>query len=84
MDYEQVRSFATLDARIGSSHSYVPGHDGRRGFGGTCFPKDTSSLLYQMEEIGMRSYVMKGVVERNNEVDRAEKDWAEDKGRAVV
>ncbi len=84
IDYEQVRSFATLDARIGSSHSYVPGHDGRRGFGGTCFPKDTSSLLYQMEEIGMRSYIMKGVIERNNEVDRMEKDWAENKGRAVV
>ena len=23
----------------------VPGHDGRFGFGGACFPKDTSALI---------------------------------------
>lgn len=84
IDYEGVRSFAMLDPRIGESHSWVPGHDGKRGFGGTCFPKDTGSLLYQMEEIGMPSYILKGVVERNLIVDRAGKDWEEDKGRAVI
>jgi UDPglucose 6-dehydrogenase len=84
INYEEVRSFAMIDPRIGISHSFVPGHDGRRGFGGTCFPKDTSSLLYQMEEIGMKSYVMKSIVERNNNVDRMDQDWKEDKGRAVV
>ena len=34
-----------LDPRIGSSHTTVPGYDGRRGFGGACFPKDTTALL---------------------------------------
>ena len=34
-----------LDSRIGSSHTTVPGYDGRRGFGGACFPKDTTALL---------------------------------------
>ena len=24
---------------------YVPGHDGRRGFGGACFPKDIDALI---------------------------------------
>ena len=84
IDYENVRSFATLDSRIGSSHSFVPGHDGKRGFGGTCFPKDTGSLLYQMEEVGMKSYVLKAMVQRNQEVDRVEQDWKDNKGRAVV
>lgn len=84
MEYENVRSFATLDKRIGPSHSFVPGHDGKRGFGGTCFPKDTGSLLHQMNAVGMKSYVMDAVVVRNNEVDRNEKDWNDNKGRAVI
>ena len=84
VDYEQVRSFATLDARIGSSHSYVPGHDGRRGFGGTCFPKDTSSLRYEMRKAGMVPHVLNAVIERNETIDRVEKDWNDNLGRAVV
>jgi len=39
INYENVRLHATQDSRIGPSHSQVPGHDSRRGFGGTCFPK---------------------------------------------
>lgn len=84
INYEAVRSAATLDPRIGESHSFVPGHDGRRGYGGTCFPKDTQSLLYEMGKAGMKSYVLKSVVERNVEVDRKEKDWEDNKGRAVI
>jgi len=84
MDYEAVRLAATLDSRIGSSHSIVPGHDGKRGFGGTCFPKDTNALLYEMNKIGMKSYVLHGALERNHNVDRKEEDWKNDKGRAVV
>lgn len=84
IDYENVRSFAVLDQRIGESHSHVPGHDGKRGFGGTCFPKDTSSLLHQMDETRMASYIINSIVERNTYVDRKEKDWAEDRGRAVI
>jgi UDPglucose 6-dehydrogenase len=84
INYENVRSFATSDIRIGSSHTSVPGHDEKRGFGGTCFPKDTSALLYDMNSIGMKSYVLESVVERNQKVDRNEKDWNENKGRCVV
>jgi nucleotide sugar dehydrogenase len=32
------------DKRIGTSHMQVPGPDGRRGFGGACFTKDTAAL----------------------------------------
>jgi len=34
-----------LDPRIGSSHTTVPGYDGRRGYGGACFPKDTTAFF---------------------------------------
>jgi nucleotide sugar dehydrogenase len=33
------------DERIGSSHTKVPGFDGKQGFGGACFPKDCAALV---------------------------------------
>lgn len=84
INYENVRHLAVEDSRIGHSHTQVPGHDGRRGFGGTCFPKDTNNLKNVMESIGMKSYIIKSAVERNENVDRSEKDWNDNKGRAVV
>ena len=44
-DWEEFIQFITEDKRIGASHMYVPGHDGRRGFGGACFPKDIDALI---------------------------------------
>ena len=44
---ETNANFATIikavgmDGRIGSSHTKVPGFDGKQGYGGACFPKDT-------------------------------------------
>lgn len=84
IDYEKVRNFATIDERIGSSHSKVPGHDGKRGYGGTCFPKDTKAILSSMKENGMKSYVFEAMNERNDNVDRQEKDWNENIGRSVL
>jgi nucleotide sugar dehydrogenase len=84
VDYDIVRGYSTNDSRIGSSHSMVPGHDGRRGYGGTCFPKDMASLEYQMKETGVESIIIKAANDRNNRLDRHEKDWSQDKGRAVV
>ena len=84
IDYESVREMTCLDDRIGQSHSAVPGPDGKGGFGGTCFPKDTSSLYSQMSDAGMESYIIEAAVSRNKQVDRKEQDWKDDKGRAVV
>lgn len=83
IDYENIRRIACSDNRILHSHSFVPGHDGKFGFGGTCLPKDTSSLRYEMNKIGMKSYVLNSILERNN-IDRIEKDWIQDTGRAYV
>lgn len=33
------------DTRIGHSHTKVPGFDGKKGYGGACFPKDTSAFV---------------------------------------
>ena len=84
IDYETVRRVATEDERIGSQHSKVPGHDGKRGFGGTCFPKDTSSLCHDMKMTNVKPYILDAVIKRNNTVDRPSQDWNSDVGRAVM
>ena len=46
----------------------------------TCFPKDTSSLRHEMHNSGMKPYVMNAIIERNETIDRPEKDWKNNKG----
>ena len=84
IDYENVRCIATEDKRIGTGHTKVPGHDGKRGFGGTCFPKDTNALANFAKENGTESPILDAVIKRNEKIDRPEQDWKADKGRAVA
>lgn len=44
-NYSVVVKAVTADPRIGKSHTKVPGFDGKRGYGGACFPKDTNALV---------------------------------------
>ena len=84
INYENVRCIATQDKRIGPGHTKVPGHDGHRGFGGTCFPKDTNALSKFAEENAIPTPILNAVIKRNEELDRPEQDWKADKGRAVA
>ena len=84
IDYESVRLLTGLDPRIGESHTQVPGPDGKKGFGGTCFPKDTSSLYMQIKNADVEPIVIDAIIRRNQTVDRPEEDWKDDKGRAVI
>lgn len=45
VNYETVRDAFICDPRIGTSHSNVPGHDGRNGTGSACFSKDVPALI---------------------------------------
>lgn len=83
-DFNHVTSFAKLDARMGTSHFQVPGPDGRRGFGGTCFPKDTHSLYYQMTVKGIHPHIYSAVLARNDTYDRREREWANDIWRTTI
>ena len=58
----------SLDKRIGESHMNVPGHDGKKGFGGACFPKDTSALLKYAQDIGVDLDVLKIAINKNNKI----------------
>lgn len=44
-DWETVRKMWIADPRIGDSHTSVPGNDGKRGYAGTCFPKDIEAFI---------------------------------------
>ena len=79
---EAVSGFVS-DGRIGHSHLGVPGHDGKFGFGGSCFPKDIQAMIDFAEMFGLNPSVLKGAWEKNLEV-RSEQDWKELKGRAVI
>jgi len=84
LDYEKVAKLTCLDERITNSHTQVPGPDGKKGFGGTCFPKDMESLRYQLSNAGLDPKIIKSCILRNKRLDRPEKDWEKSKGRAVV
>lgn len=44
-NFAQIIAAIGTDNRIGSSHTKVPGFDGKQGFGGACFPKDCTAIF---------------------------------------
>ena len=80
IDYDNMISGVTCDSRIGTSHTKVPGPDGHRGFGGTCFPKDTNALnQFSKDVLDYNPPLLNAVIFRNENIDRKEKDWESDK-----
>jgi UDPglucose 6-dehydrogenase len=65
LDYKKVAEMVNLDPRIGTSHMQVPGPDGHFGFGGACFPKDTSALLKYAGSLGQTPMVLEAAVKKN-------------------
>ena len=62
-NFDNIVDAVKLDERIGMSHMQVPGPDGRRGFGGACFPKDTNAFHYYS---GGEFDLLKKVLDINN------------------
>lgn len=83
-DYNTVAGLAKKDQRMGTSHFQVPGPDGHRGFGGTCFPKDTHSLYCQMNTHGVHPHIYQAILARNDTHDRKEREWSRDVWRTTI
>jgi UDPglucose 6-dehydrogenase len=64
-DWRLVARMISEDTRIGSSHLQVPGSDGQYGFGGMCFPKDTSAIIHHAETLKVNLHVLKEAVKKN-------------------
>lgn len=79
--WNQFITMINSDKRIGESHMDVPGHDGRLGFGGACFTKDTAALIKYSQSLKKELTLLKKAIEINNnirskydQVDQREKD----------
>ena len=66
--WDEFITMINSDKRIGESHMDVPGHDGRLGFGGACFPKDTAALLALSKDIDKEFSLLKEVIRINNSI----------------
>jgi len=68
IDFDQVRGGVGADERIGNSHTFVMPDQGVRGFGGMCFPKDTSALLKMAAEKNINLNTLSAAVQYNNKI----------------
>ena len=83
VDWDKALEGFVSDPRIGNSHTQVPGHDGKLGFGGTCFPKDINALITMGKELGVDMNTLEAAWKTNLEV-RPEQDWKYLVGRAIT
>ena len=65
IEYSAVAHYTTMDPRIGDSHSFITEE---RGFGGHCFPKDTSALIRTAQRDNVELSILKEAVEYNRRI----------------
>lgn len=63
--YDRIVDVLLNEGRLGKTHWTVPGPDGKFGFGGTCFPKDTQTFATALKSVGVESSLIDAVVETN-------------------
>lgn len=66
--WDDFLNLICLDTRIGESHINVPGPDGKKGFGGACFPKDIAALINYASNINVDLSILKEIQEKNNNI----------------
>ena len=66
--WESFVNIISRDSRIGDSHMNVPGHDGRKGFGGACFPKDSLALIKYAKSINVDLSSLISTIKINNKI----------------
>ena len=72
-----VAKILSSEPRVGATHWRAPGPDGKKGFGGACFPKDLSALINYSDKFTL----LEKAQEINNayraEYDRDEREEAQ-------
>lgn len=66
VNWNDIKSLAENDPRLGISHWDVPGPDGEYGYGGACFPKDVSAIIQHGLDIGTPLKLLESVKEINS------------------
>ena len=67
-DFETVKNLMLKNNWINPMHTIVPGTDGKLGYGGACFPKDTLALREYMNKNESMNNVLSSVIEENKSV----------------
>jgi nucleotide sugar dehydrogenase len=68
VEYSIVIKLALTQGKVGDTHTLVPGPDGKRGFGGMCFLKDTKALSTFCMKNDIRTPILDAVIDYNNTV----------------
>lgn len=63
--YDDIMAGVHSAGKVGKNHTAVPGPDGKRGFGGMCFPKDTKAFLAFTRTLGIIAPVLDATVYGN-------------------
>lgn len=66
--WEDFINIMKADSRVGHTHMSVPGPDGRFGYGGACFPKDTSALVRYSKNVNQPFTSLEEVVRANQKI----------------
>jgi len=66
--WETFTEMVSQDKRIGKTHMKVPGPDGKFGYGGHCFPKDTKALLYYSKLKKADMSVLRKAIDKNDKI----------------
>ena len=83
VDWDTAVDGFVRDGRIGHTHLAVPGPDGNRGFGGSCFPKDMQAMIEFAKGKDIDPKTLQGAWETNLKV-RPQRDWEKLEGRSIV
>lgn len=63
-DYKNIQQGILTSGYINSTHTTVPGPDGKLGYGGKCFPKDVSAFKEYTKNIPLHDLI--DITEKNN------------------
>lgn len=66
--YEEVLQGMLTDGRLGSSHTSIPGPDGRFGSGGACFTKDHPAFAVLQKALGLDASVTEATTKYNRSI----------------
>jgi UDP-glucose 6-dehydrogenase len=65
IDYNSVKNLMIKNGWIADMHLIVPGPDGKFGWGGNCFIKDTEALEMHMKRLGSDCDILSAAISEN-------------------
>lgn len=74
VNFNKVIKAVGADKRISISHTKVPGFDGKQGYGGACFPKDTLAFSKFSDKLTLLAKAIEINNEYRSQYDRDERE----------